>query len=1014
MTSWISSTPETVFHDVCAAQSRDVRIAALPSIPTLIIVPTSRQREDVLIQWARAHGRGEPPTIMTMAGLYRALAPQVLEIVPRILPDSSVEVLLQHAMDVCDLPRGSVRLRASRIVRWAQELRSPAWLRDAAARHPSNRGARQLATAARIWESYEDLLGSRAADRGTYSRRIVDGVRVSNCNALRAPSGDAISHCLVIDTHGVTGVDAELLQSLATSGWDIAVQFAPEVPSLDDERVSRTERDMQWFVAQGWHIGAHRAVALPESERCIVPCTTRADEVRRAVALCKEAASKGVACTSMAITVPGDQRYVDRLRQACAESGVPVHTGSTQSLALTHTASLLHACCRVLTGGWLREDVERVVREPLVRDLVRNGPALLVIAREERIVGGGGVDEWVARIEQRHSDMRALAEREGDDNDHAKRNAGRYAYALRTLRDLRVMLDAPTHGMMDVDRFVSILLTRIAVGIDLEQRSAEHEPWAFAAIRDACSAYMAVHRDHELPACSFATHLHRWWTIIRATEVASTERARMGVRIVRPAELRGMAYELVVAVGCIEGEYPRTTVNQLDEDVVPDVQRHLTWESLADIAFAVAPGGTLVCTYPTTLDGSPVLPSTPLDALGTLRVGSSRWRSADPDVTCIVHPRDLRVNPAHAPVMRTSQDGDVRILLHEEAQRVLQDDLARPISPSRLDVVIQCPYRFFAQSLLRLDDLDIDDVRLSPLERGNLLHDIVDRWYRRLRTVADVELTQSGLRSAAINLLSTPFDEQWHLLRKVVDEVLEEQSHVHAFAPVERRALIGDDATPGLLKRWLALERDDQQTSGFMPVLFEQEIEIEIELPVDDRTVRVPVKTRIDRIDIREVQGALHVAVVDYKSSLSGSFSTTNVHRGLASQMPMYLAAVRTWFAHHGIDVAPEAAVYRAFGTALQAPDKLERRVVLADMGSPMVQLVSKRAKAVHTPLLETLDSILQLLQPGVEQLQSGMYPVRPLKAACDTCRVTHVCRKDHWGILVATTVEEECHDEEG
>lgn len=1014
MTSWISSTLESVFHDVCAASSRDLRGAALPDVPAIVIVPTSRQRDDVLIQWARTNGRGEPPVLMTMAGLYRALAPQVLDVVPRILPDSSVDVLLQHAMDVCELPRGSVRLRASRIVRWAQELRSPLWLRDAAARHPSNRGARQLATAARIWEAYEQLLGSRAADRGTYSRRIVEAVRGTDCKALLTPMGDAISHCLVVDTHGVTGVDAELLQALAAQGWDIAVQFAPEVPSLDDERVSRTERDMQWFVAQGWHVGAHRSAVLPDSERCIVPCSTRADEVRRAVALCKEAALSGVACTSMAITIPGDQRYVDRLRQAFAESGVSVHTSSTRSLARTHTASLLHACCRVLAGGWHREDVERVVREPLVRDLVRNGPALLVIAREERIVGGGGVDEWIARIEQRHSDMLAQAERDGDESDHAQRNARRYAYALRTVRELRAILDVQIHGTMDSDRFASILLTRIAAGIELERRCAEHEPAAFAAIRDATSAYMAVHRDHELPACSFATHLHRWWTIIRATEIADAQRARTGVRIVRPAELRGTAYDLVVAVGCIEGEYPRTTLNQLDEDVVPDVQRHLAWESLADIAFAVAPGGTLVCTYPTTLDGSPVLPSTSLDALGQLRVGSSRWRSADPNVRIIVHPRDLRVDPAQAPHLQTLQDGDVRTLVHADAQRVLQEDLARPISPSRLDVAIQCPYRFFAQSLLRLDDLDIDDVRLSPLERGNLLHDIVYRWYRRLRMDANVELTQVGLRSAAINLLRSPFDEQWKMLVDVVDEVLDDQSHIHAFAPVERRALIGDESTPGLLKRWLALERDDQEASGFMPVLFEQEIDVEIELPSDDGTMIVPVKARIDRIDIREVQGALHVAVVDYKSSLSSSFSTANVHRGHASQMPIYLAAVRTWFAQHGITVAPEAAVYRAFGTALQAPDKLERRVVLADMGSPMVYLTNKRAKAVHTPLSQTLDDILQLLHPGIAQLQSGIYPVRPLKSACDTCRVSHVCRKDHWGTLVATTLEEERHDEEG
>jgi len=155
------------------------------------------------------------------------------------------------------------------------------------------------------------------------------------------------------------------------------------------------------------------------------------------------------------------------------------------------------------------------------------------------------------------------------------------------------------------------------------------------------------------------------------------------------------------------------------------------------------------------------------------------------------------------------------------------------------------------------------------------------------------------------------------------------------------------------------------------------------------------------------------VSVVDYKSSLSDAFSATNVKKGLASQMPLYLAAVKAWFAQHGIEVQPEAAVYRAFGTALPSPANLDRRVVLADVGSPMVTLTSSRAKKVTEPLNDTLESILMLLHPGIAQIQSGAYPVRPRDNACNTCRVAQVCRKDHWGILVATTDEKDSHEEE-
>lgn len=1016
MTSWISSTPQTVFLDVCAASTPSQRIHALPSGPVILVVPTSRQRDDVLIQWARFNGRGEPPLVLTMAGLYRALAPQVLHQPPRILTDSSVDVLLQHAAEICDLPPGAIRLRASRIVRWAQELRSPAWLLDAAARHPSHRAARQLATAARIWEAYEDLLGSRAADRGTYSRRVVDALQTSPVRTLTTPTGDVYSRCLVLDTHGITGVDAQLLSALASNGWDVAVQFAPELTAPDSSYVSRTQRDIQWFVAQGWHLGVQSKGVLPDGERCVVSCASRSDEVRRVVAVCKEAAFAGMPLSSMAICVPGDHTYAERLQQSCSEAGVPLMGLREIGLAHTHTASLLHACCKLVNGAWMRADVERVLREPLLRDLVPFGPSLLLIAREERIIGGNGVQEWIDRIEQRHADMQLIAERNDDDREHAQRNAQRYAYALRTLRELRAMFDIHVQGMMDGDRFTSILLSRIAASIELERRCTDTEPQAFLALCDTCSAYMALHRDHELPHCSFATHLYRWWTLVRATMIPASTRGQSGVRIVRPAEVRGGMYQLVVAIGCIEGEFPRTGTHQLDEDVVPDVQRHLAWESMADIAFAAAEGGTTLFLYPKMIEGSPVLPSTPLDALASVVLSESRWKSADPRVACIVHPRDQRVRAADAPVMDRSQLGDVRELLHSDAQRALSEDLARPVSPSRLDVVLQCPYRFFAQSLLRLDDINIDDVRLTPLERGNLLHDVVDRWYRRLRNSAEAEITPSGLRAARIDLSATTFEHQWSVLRAVVDEVLAEQSHVHAFAPIERRALIGDEHRPGLLQRWLALEREDQQATGFMPALFEQEIEVSIDMPTAQGSAPVSVKTRIDRIDLRDVDGALYFSVVDYKSSLSDALTMPKVQLGYASQMPMYLAAVQAWFASYGVDAHPEAAVYRAFGSSLHAPGKLQRKVVLADAGSPMMSLGKKsaKAKAETTPLSDTLDRIMGLLHPGIEQLQSGAYPVRPRKGACETCRVAQVCRKDHWGMLATTTDEERDNDEEG
>lgn len=203
----------------------------------------------------------------------------------------------------------------------------------------------------------------------------------------------------------------------------------------------------------------------------------------------------------------------------------------------------------------------------------------------------------------------------------------------------------------------------------------------------------------------------------------------------------------------------------------------------------------------------------------------------------------------------------------------------------------------------------------------------------------------------------------------------------------------------GLLRRWLANEIAYQNTTGFLPVLFEFEIDTEIDVPVEDVMQKMKVKTRIDRIDVAMSGSVLEFVVNDYKANLPATATRPKIRAGKATQMPMYLAAVAAYFKEQEIDARPAAAVYRMFGTALRSPEKSLFQVMLADVNFP-IAIRRLKKDPPPMPLDEQVEIIVQQISPAFIDLRTGSYPVRPSQEACAYCSYPALCRREHWGVI--------------
>jgi RecB family exonuclease len=215
-----------------------------------------------------------------------------------------------------------------------------------------------------------------------------------------------------------------------------------------------------------------------------------------------------------------------------------------------------------------------------------------------------------------------------------------------------------------------------------------------------------------------------------------------------------------------------------------------------------------------------------------------------------------------------------------------------PSSPTRLEQYATCPRRYLVGQVLGVRVLERPEQieRLSPRDRGSLVHAVLERFLREeVARPADERIRPGADWS----------DERVGRLHAIADEVCREY---------EARGLTGrtllwelDRATVHReLERFLAVDTEHRRTSGAVPEAVEfafggeGEVPVEVGLP-GGRGVRF--RGVADRLD-RSADG--RAWVIDYKTGSGDAFKSLEsgdpVARGTKLQLPMYGLAARARF----------------------------------------------------------------------------------------------------------------------
>jgi len=306
-------------------------------------------------------------------------------------------------------------------------------------------------------------------------------------------------------------------------------------------------------------------------------------------------------------------------------------------------------------------------------------------------------------------------------------------------------------------------------------------------------------------------------------------------------------------------------------------------------------------------------------------------------------------------------------------------------SATQLENYAKCPYKYFVESILKLETIEEPVEELEAFEYGSLIHSVLYEFYTILR--------EKGIVLAGCE--SDEFKTAEEILFKIAKKRFDDLKLSSEFAFYEREKLLGINGRKHQSILYKFLEEERKGNVGFVPEFFELSFgNIKSERKSEQKfnntivTDGVKLKGKIDRIDLNETEKTF--IVLDYK--LGGKKPTSDdLLNGISLQLPLYLFAAKELIKRElEKDFIPtDALVY-----SLKFTEK--------DFGRKSVGIKTGKSKAIETG--EEIDAAEEMIKNCIDmvnkftiEISEGRFHLTTLKnreaKVCGYCDFKRICR---------------------
>ncbi len=833
-------------------------------------------------------------------------------------------------------------------------------LPDLEAEAATDRGAARLLAQTRFLLAAFADYGVRLAGSGALDDTAIQQAMLLAGNAV------PVRHLIVAvgdhqaDADGLWPADLDLLTRLPLTRLDIVCTEREAQAGLVRRLRAR------WPDALPVRIEALRpgtaALETPSGGARWFTCRDREEEVLAFARRVKADRDADVATTALVYRRPLPYLYL--AQQVLTASGIPYETSETLPLAAEPRAAALDVLLDSLLADHTRATLVALLRHRHFRFVHPTGHELTgaavsafdrLLARDRYLGSPDRLSELVAAW------RRGRTAGHRTDLPDALRVADVVLPLLGTLEPLRQEAPAADH----LDRLGAVLDAH-ARPIEGHDETASRGRRVQAAVREVLGTLRdALHAHDPRPVRTReAVALLRRWIEGRTF---APRRDGHGVQVLDANAARFGVFERLRLVGLVDGEWPEPSARNI---FYPGfLLARLDWpderERAASIRAAFAdllelPTEAVGVSVPELEQDAVVRPSSLLDEL--VSFGPARHRAVpDAERELIVGPEGALLAAA-VPVRAWDGRPDAAAWLAWRMGRAASRPRAgqtEPIPGGRYGVTaveryLQCPFQYFAASVLRLSEEPEDEAGLPSRDAGIFVHDVLNACFAAWQARGRMAIGPDDLPEA----------------RALFGEVAERALALLPAAdrPLERLRLFGSAVATGLLEKVLRAD-----VASFGDVV-SRDLEFDLEGLVtvpdvgaedgaeDGASRQVAIRGRVDRVD-RTADGGIRV--IDYKSG--------------RRPQPAGL----------------QPAVY-----ALALVERDAARGVLstvAPSGYVALRDVAPWAAAVRTA--DEARRAASLFGQAVAGIEAGVFPVRPAQIfRCRFCDFGNVCRKDYVG----------------
>ena len=194
-------------------------------------------------------------------------------------------------------------------------------------------------------------------------------------------------------------------------------------------------------------------------------------------------------------------------------------------------------------------------------------------------------------------------------------------------------------------------------------------------------------------------------------------------------------------------------------------------------------------------------------------------------------------------------------------------------SASGLSTFGNCPYRFFAQRLLKLEPRGEAALDLQAIDAGKLLHDILRRFFEKHRRERLQEKDRASLRDELLSIADRVFDEHervvpplnrqiWKIDREIrkilLEQVLNYEINIQE-----------DAAAQGVLPAYFEIAFGAIRSAAKDPFSTDVPLELTRNTFVGEESIKI--NGQIDRVDIAKDKT---LVAYDYKLSMGNTIET--------------------------------------------------------------------------------------------------------------------------------------------